>query len=64
MFDIKYRIVDIEENDSDELEGNEGYFMLICNEHKYGEIFPPELDNIMGDSFYLLVFYLFTGNCR
>ncbi|TFJ45401.1 hypothetical protein CKN80_06985 [Carnobacterium divergens] len=59
MFDIKYRIVDIEENDSDELEGNEGYFMLICNEHNYGEIFPPELDNIMGTvSIYWYFIYL------
>lgn len=59
MFDIEYRIVNIGDNDSENFEGSEGYFVLICNGNKYGEIFPAELDSIMGTvSIYWYFIYL------
>lgn len=50
MFSIAYQIVNL----FDEVPiGSDGYLRIDCNEHHFGEIFPPELESIIDDTFYI-----------
>jgi len=44
MFELDYKIV---HSEYDDFIGQNGYFQIKCNEHKYGEIYPKELEMVM-----------------
>lgn len=50
MFEISYRVVS---NDDDDFFGENGFFRISCNNYTYGEIYPKEIEDVMGqDSLY------------
>ncbi len=48
MFNIEYRIS--QESDSKFI-GEMGYYKMICNSNYYGDIFPKELEDVMGTEY-------------
>lgn len=44
MFELDYRII---KNEYDDFIGQNGFFQIKCNEQKYGEIYPKELELVM-----------------
>lgn len=48
MFKIEYKI---SKTDYDDFVGEKGYYKMFCNENVYGEIFPDELEKIMGTEY-------------
>lgn len=44
MFELNYRIVHTE---YDDFKGQHGFFIIKCNEHIYGEMYPKEIEEIM-----------------
>lgn len=44
MFKIEYRIV---HSENDDFLGQNGFLQIKCNENKYGEIYPKELEMVM-----------------
>lgn len=45
MFELDYRIV---HNEYDDFAGQYGFFQIKCNGYTYGEMYPKELEEIMG----------------
>ncbi len=44
MFKLEYRIV---LSDDDDFEGQNGFLQIKCNDYKYGEMYPKELETVM-----------------
>ena len=44
MFELYYRVV---HSEYDDFVGQNGFFQIKCNECKYGEIYPKELETVM-----------------
>ena len=44
MFKLEYRIV---LSDDDDFEGQNGFLQIECNDYKYGEMYPKELETVM-----------------
>lgn len=44
MFELDYRIV---HSEYDDFKGQNGFFQIKCNDYKYGEMYPKELEEVM-----------------
>lgn len=48
MFEIKYRL---SEKQYETLHGDKGYYQMFFNENSYGEMYPEEIEEIMGTAY-------------